>query len=237
MLRDEEILQSINSAPLAQGPQSFVLAIGRAIERLVLERVCATRIEDRNSECRHTPRVAVPVPPGKCLSSNCECEPGRCFQREPLLFTGTAGVAVLVAALVSAKQGRDAAIKRIEANNDGEFERADAALDAAWEAAAAGVPVICAVRAPTSEQAAQERPAAAGARRNPGRAAAVPQARPGPLGREEGLPAADRPGSTQAAAEAAALASGDATLQVLGYRVIGAVDGHTSSPTQVGAPK
>lgn len=52
--------------------------------------------------------------------------------------------AALCDALVAAKQCRDAAIKRMEANDDGEFERADAALDEAWAAATSGV-------APTGE--------------------------------------------------------------------------------------
>lgn len=39
MLTDDEILNAINDAPIAQGPSSFVLAIGRAIERKVLERI------------------------------------------------------------------------------------------------------------------------------------------------------------------------------------------------------
>lgn len=41
----------------------------------------------------------------------------------------------LLADLVNAKRWRDAAIKRMEADDDGEYERADAALDAAWEVA------------------------------------------------------------------------------------------------------
>lgn len=36
MLTDDEILNAINDAPLAQGPSSFVLAVGRSIERTLL---------------------------------------------------------------------------------------------------------------------------------------------------------------------------------------------------------
>jgi hypothetical protein len=35
------------------------------------------------------PSVPVPVPPGECLSPNCECKPGQCYQREPATFTPT----------------------------------------------------------------------------------------------------------------------------------------------------
>jgi hypothetical protein len=38
LLTDDEILDAINDAPLAQGPGTFVLAVGRAIERRVLEK-------------------------------------------------------------------------------------------------------------------------------------------------------------------------------------------------------
>jgi hypothetical protein len=53
MLTDDEILNSVNAAPLAQGPQSFVLAIGRAIEAKVLEKALLlfiVSLYERNNE-------------------------------------------------------------------------------------------------------------------------------------------------------------------------------------------
>jgi hypothetical protein len=50
MLTDDEILNSVNAAPLAQGPQSFVLAIGRAIEAKVLEKA---RAQVAGLDCAH----------------------------------------------------------------------------------------------------------------------------------------------------------------------------------------